>query len=191
MRHQFRALALPVLMLGLGVSACTDLSATAVSPPSVRVSAPGVPIAVESITGAPGAVAPGFNAAFVEAANARQIELVGSKAGARYRIKGYLSAEPTEDGKTELTFVWDVFDSTKQRAQRLTGATVARSGSGSDPWSAVDQAVVTRAASDSMDVIAGFLRDSGAVGAATAAAAKPSVAAGRAKTAQKAGSAAL
>lgn len=191
MRHHFRALALPVLMLGLGTAACTDLSATAVGPSSVRVSAPGVPIAVESITGAPGAIAPGFNAAFVEAANARQIELVGSKAGARYRIKGYLSAEPTEGGKTELTFVWDVFDATKQRAQRLTGATVARSGSGSDPWSAVDQAVVTRAASDSMDVIAGFLRDSGAVGAATAAATKPSVAAGRAKTAQKAGSAAL
>jgi hypothetical protein len=191
MRHHFKALALPVLMLGLGTAACTDLSATAVSPSSIRVSAPGVPIAVESITGAPGAVAPGFNAAFVEAANARQIELVGGKTGARYRIKGYLSAEPTEDGKTELTFVWDVFDATKQRAQRLTGATVAKTGSGGDPWSAIDQGVVTRAASDSMDVIAGFLRDSGAAGSATTAAAKPAGAVSRAKTAQKAGSAAL
>jgi hypothetical protein len=191
MRHHIKALAVPVLMLGLGVSACTDLSATAVGPSTVRISAPGVPIAVESITGAPGAVAPGFNAAFVEAANARQIELVGGKANARYRIKGYLSAEPTEDGKTELAFVWDVFDSAKQRAQRLTGATLARAGSGGDPWSGVDQGVMTRAASDSMDVIAGFLRDSGAVSAAAASDAKPGGAVSRAKTAQKAGSAAL
>jgi hypothetical protein len=191
MRHHFKALVLPVIMLGLGVSACTDLSATAVGPSTARISAPGVPIAVESITGAPGAVAPGFNAAFVEAASARQIELVGGKASARYRIKGYLSAEPTEGGKTELTFVWDVFDSAKQRAQRLTGATVAGSGSGGDPWSGVDQGVVTRAASDSMDVIAGFLRDSGAVGAAAASDTKPGGAVSRAKTAQKAVSAAL
>lgn len=191
MRHHFKALVLPVIMLGLGASACTDLTATAVSPSAVRVSAPGVPIAVESITGAPGTVAPGFNAAFVEAANARQIELVGGKATARYRIKGYLSAEPTEGGKTELTFVWDVFDSTRQRAQRLTGATVARAGSGGDPWSSIDQGVVTRAASDSMDVIATFLRDSGAANGTTTAAAKPAGAVSPAKTAQKAGSAAL
>jgi hypothetical protein len=190
---RFRSLlaVLAASSIGVLMSACTDLTATAVSPAGVRISAPGVPIAVESITGAPGSLASSFNAAFVDAASARQIELVGGKEKVRYRIKGYLSAEPSENGKTELNFVWDVFDSAKQRAQRLTGATVAKSASGGDPWSGVDQGVTARAASDSMDVIAGFLHESGAVAAATSAPGKPAEGASRAKTAQKAGSAAL
>lgn len=191
MRIRSISAVLAAVSLGLMASACTDLTATAVAPAGPRISAPGVPIAVESISGAPGAVASNFNAAFVDAASARQIELVGGKTGARYRIKGYLSAEPTENGRTELSFVWDVFDSAKQRAQRLTGATLAKSAAGSDPWSGVDQGVAARAASDSMDVIAGFLRDSGAVATATAPSGKTSEAVNRAKTGQKPGSAAL
>lgn len=164
-----RFLLVPVLALCLGAAACTDMSAgSAISTaPSAPVSAPGVPIAVESISGAPSGVAASFNSAFLEAASARQVELVGAKTGVRYRIKGYLSAEPAEGGKTELTYVWDVFDSARQRAQRLTGATVARSASAADPWTAVDQTVAARAASDSMDVIAAFLRESGAVASAS------------------------
>lgn len=148
-----------VFSLAFGLSCCTDLSSGANAPPAAPVSAPGVPIALESITGAPQGIATGFNVAIVDAAYARNIELVDGKAKARFRIKGYLSAESVEGGKTELSFVWDVFDATRQRAQRLTGATIAKTASGADPWSGVDQAVTMRAAADSMDVIAVFLNE--------------------------------
>jgi hypothetical protein len=158
------------MALGLCASACTELAVNSASTGAAqRVYAPGIPIAVESVSGAPGSVATGFNTALVDAATERQVELVGASGKARYRIKGYLSAESTAEGKSELTFVWDVFDSAKQRAQRLTGATIGGSASAASPWSGVDQAVATRAASDSMDVIAAFLRDSNASSADTTA----------------------
>ncbi|MFM9943157.1 MAG: hypothetical protein ACKVP7_27120 [Hyphomicrobiaceae bacterium] len=148
-----------VFSVAFSLSGCIDLNVGASAPPLAPVSAPGVPIAVESITGAPQGIATGFNVAFVDAAYARNIELVDGKAKARFRIKGYLSAESVEDGKIELSFVWDVFDATRQRAQRLTGATIAKKATGADPWSGVDQAVAMRAAADSMDVIAVFLNE--------------------------------
>jgi len=131
-----------------------------------RVSAPGVPIAVESIGGAPDTVASSFSSALASEANSRQVELVGGGADARFRVRGYLSAHPTEDGSTALSFVWDVFDSQKKRAQRVQGASVARARAGADPWAGVDQTTVAKAASESMDAIAGFLTTSQSASAA-------------------------
>ena len=62
-----------------------------------------------------------------------------------------------EDGQTALAFVWDVYDSTKQRAQRVQGESIGKRSGGSDPWAGIDQTIVAKAASDSMDAIAGFL----------------------------------
>jgi hypothetical protein len=134
-----------------------------------KTSAPGVPIAVESIAGAPDAVAGRFTTALASEAQSRQVELVGGKDQARYRVRGYLSANPTEDGTTALAFVWDVFDAQKKRAQRIQGASVASARAGENPWDAVDQSTVAKAASESMDAIAGFLVTNPATPAAPAA----------------------
>ncbi len=128
-----------------------------------RIAAPGVPIAVESIAGAPDGVTSRFSTALASEAHARQVEIVGGEAQARYRVRGYLSAEPTEDGTTALAFVWDVFDAQKKRAQRVQGASIASARSGADPWASVDQTTVAKAASESMDAIAGFLTTSPSV----------------------------
>jgi hypothetical protein len=132
-----------------------------------RIAAPGVPIAVESIAGAPDGVTSRFSTALASEAHARQVEIVGSEAQARYRVRGYLSAEPTEDGTTALAFVWDVFDSQKKRAQRVQGASIASARSGADPWASVDQTTVAKAASESMDAIAGFLTTSPSMASAS------------------------
>jgi hypothetical protein len=136
-----------------------------------RIVAPGVPIAVESIAGAPDGVTTRFSTALASEASARQVELVGGDNSARYRVRGYLSAEPTEDGSTALAFVWDVFDSQKKRAQRVQGASVARAKAGENPWDTVDQTTVSKAASESMDAIAGFLTTSPSMSASAPAAA--------------------
>lgn len=139
--------------LAAATAGCTDMAGqTAQRPPTM---APGVPIAVDSIAGAPDNVRGAFTSALSTEASARQVAIVDPKTNPRYRVRGYLAAEPTADGQTALAFVWDVFDSQKQRAQRVQGATVARSSTGD--WSGVDQTTVTKAASESMDQIAQFL----------------------------------
>ncbi|MGL4496650.1 MAG: hypothetical protein ACRCXM_09990 [Beijerinckiaceae bacterium] len=138
------------------LAACNDVGSdlgTVTNAP--KVSAPGVPIAVESLTGGSDAMRNRFAGALSQEATTRQIELVGSGATPRYRIRGYLDAYTGEDGKNALKYVWDVYDTGRKRAQRVEGTTPLRSGS--DPWAAVDDRAIQVAASQCMNEIAGFL----------------------------------
>ncbi|KRE02204.1 hypothetical protein ASE63_07495 [Bosea sp. Root381] len=145
----------PILgsMAALALAGCQETT-TAARP---RVDAPGVPVSVQSISGAPDAVTTSFAGLLGEAAAERRMEIVPGDKPARFRVRGYLTAQPTEDGQTSLAFVWDVYDETKKRAQRVQGESLGRRGGSSDPWSGVDQTIVAKAASDSMDAIASFL----------------------------------
>lgn len=159
-RAGFMAVLLPAIAAGGCQQGISSLG-------GARIAAPGVPIAVESIAGAPDGVTSRFSTALASEASARQVELVGGDTNARYRVRGYLSAEPTEDGSTSLAFVWDVFDAQKKRAQRVQGASIASTRAGANPWDAVDQSTVSKAAAESMDAIAGFLTTSPSVAAAS------------------------
>lgn len=130
-----------------------------------RIDAPGVPVSVQSITGAPDAVTTRFAGMLGEAAAERRMEIVPGDKPARFRVRGYLTAQPTEDGQTALAFVWDVYDESKKRAQRVQGESLGRRAGGSDPWAGIDQTIVAKAASESMDAIAGFLVTTPAVDA--------------------------
>jgi hypothetical protein len=140
--------------LALVLAGCQETTTTASRP---RVDAPGVPVSVQSISGAPEAVTASFAGLLGEAAAERKMEIVAGDKPARFRIRGYLTAQPTEDGQTALAFVWDVYDESKKRAQRVQGESLGRRGSGSDPWAGIDQTIVAKAASESMDAIASFL----------------------------------
>lgn len=120
------------------------------------VQAPGVPVAFDTLEGAPEPVLSKVTAEVNSQASARRIEIVSSEEQPRYRLKGYLTAYPSEDGETTLAFVWDVFDSSKKRAQRVSTTTVAK-GQSSDPWSQIGETQIAKAASDSMNEVASFL----------------------------------
>jgi len=122
--------------------------------------APGIPIAVAPIEGPPEAVQSAFSDALAQAAASHQVT-IADDGQARFRIKGYLTADTTEAGKTQLTYVWDVFDAANRRAQRITGSDQA-AGDAADPWSHVDAKALQRIAGKSMDGIADFLADAGA-----------------------------
>lgn len=141
-------------VFALALAGCQETTSTAARP---RVDAPGVPLSVQSISGAPDQVATRFAGLLGEAAAERKMEIVASNAPARFRVRGYLTAQPTEDGQTALAFVWDVYDEAKKRAQRVQGESLGKRSSGEDPWSGIDQTIVAKAASDSMDAIASFL----------------------------------
>ena len=103
----------------------------------------------------------------VAAASARQVELAGSEAPARYCVRGYLSTETDPEGGVALAYVWDVFDAEKRRATRLAGSSPIRTAS-VDPWSALDQDTLAQFAGRSMDEIAVFLSEAKIAAAAPA-----------------------
>ncbi|WP_332697290.1 hypothetical protein [Bosea sp. (in: a-proteobacteria)] len=140
-------------IVALALAGCQETT-TAARP---RVDAPGVPVSVQSISGAPDQVTTAFAGLLGEAAAERRMEIVPGDKPARFRVRGYLTAQPTADGQTALAFVWDVYDESKKRAQRVQGESIGRGSSGGDPWAGVNQTIVAKAASDSMDAIAGFL----------------------------------
>ncbi|KAA2236678.1 hypothetical protein [Salinarimonas soli] len=143
------------------------------------VSAPGVPIAVESIEGAPQGVQSALQGELASAAQERRMTLVGAGADARYRVRGYLSAETTEDGSTAVAFVWDVFDAEKRRAKRVAGAKPIRAASAASPWEGLDRDALRRLAADSMNEIAGFLvADAGPAAAPAGGETRPATALG-------------
>jgi hypothetical protein len=129
----------------------------------------GKPIALESIVGPPEAVQTALAGELATAASARQVELVGKDGAARYRVRGYLTAQPDAEGGAALAFVWDVFDADERRAQRVTGSSPIATGSRKNPWEGLDKEALARLAARSMDEIASFL----AAGPAPAAGAAP------------------
>ncbi len=175
MKHLALAAALALLAAG-----CNETTTASRAP----ITAPGVPIAVDSIAGAPDTVRGTFVSALSNEAQTRQVEIVDPATNPRFRVRGYLAAQPTEDGQTALSFVWDVFDAQKRRAQRVQGAAVARAGAGD--WSGIDQTTVSKAASESMQQIAEFLAGQDSATATTTASAQtaaPGPASGQTATA--------
>ena len=155
-----------VFGLCAGLGACQDVGFEASVPSRM---APGVPIAVEAIEGPPVEVTGALNAALVQAAADRQVTLVDDTQAPRFRLKGYVTADQAADGKTELAYVWDVFDASNRRAQRVTGS-VETAGDPANPWGQLDDKALKRVAGKSMDGIADFLASAASVSPATVAA---------------------
>jgi hypothetical protein len=149
-----------LLALAGGLSGCQS---TGASPFSAAGTPAGKPIAFESIEGPPPRVRSALDEELASAAHARQVEIVGSGAQPRYRVRGYLTTERTADGGTALAFVWDVFDAGRRRAQRVAGTSPIRVAPRKNPWDGLDKEALARLAAKSMDEIAGFLSaDAGA-----------------------------
>ena len=114
----------------------------------------GATLSIMSVEGAPDEFAQRFDQSLDAAAAERQIALV-PPTSAKYLVRGYLSASLATDGAT-IDFVWDVFTSDKQRAQRLTDTLIVR-GSGDDPWAMVTPAALDSIAAKCADDLAAYL----------------------------------
>ena len=112
--------------------------------------------------GSPGRGHRALNAALAQAAADHQVMLVDDAQAPRFRLKGYVTASAAQDGKTALAYVWDVFDASNRRAQRVTG-TQEVAGDPADPWSRLDGKALQRIAGKSMDGIADFLASAAAL----------------------------
>ncbi|MBY0611803.1 MAG: hypothetical protein K2P80_06430 [Beijerinckiaceae bacterium] len=139
--------------VAIGLTGCVDTLEPSARKP--LVAAPGVPVALVSLEGAPDTVIGRFQTALGSEAARREIALVQGSETPRYKLKGYLSAYDVEGG-TALAWVWDMYDTSERRAKRVDGAQLVKRNS-PEPWSVVDDAALQVAASSSMNEVASYL----------------------------------
>lgn len=107
-------------------------------------------IAFESIDGPPQPVFDKLVASLTTEANAQQVQVVSRESDAGYRVRGYLAAS-IEGGKGSVDWAWEVFDKDRERVMRVAG--VEQVGKGRDVWGGLDDAMVSRIASQSLTEI--------------------------------------
>jgi hypothetical protein len=128
-------------------------------------------IAFESIDGPPPDVFRKLVATLNDEAGARHVAVVSRNGPATYRVRGYVSAM-VDRGKTSFAWVWDVYDSDKRRALRITGeepgTTAARRRDARvrdarvrDAWASADDQVLRRMSRTGMERLAAFLNAPG------------------------------
>lgn len=107
------------------------------------------PVAFLPVTGAPQSAVSALALSMRAAARTQQVPVVVSMAdGARYQIKGYLSATSERSG-INLVYIWDVLDANGVRIHRISGQEVGPPATG-DPWSGVSSSMMESVAQATM-----------------------------------------
>jgi hypothetical protein len=149
---------LAVAALAASAAGCSSLPSSNGRLSLASAVAPGSTVAFESIDGPPPEVFRRLVADLNAEASIRKIAVVSRESVATYRIRGYVSALVERD-KTTFAWVWDVYDTDKRRALRISGEEPA-AGKRRDAWVAADEQVLRRMARNGMDQMAGFLNSS-------------------------------
>jgi LDH2 family malate/lactate/ureidoglycolate dehydrogenase len=139
----------------LSFAACQETGSASRAAKADLVRAPDVPITILAVDGIPEAINEAMLDSLAEAATQRGIELVSIEKKPRYQIKGYFSAASTETG-TELSYVWDVLDTSLAQSSRVEGSAASPRQTG-DPWAVLDAEAMALLSSQSMNDLAAFL----------------------------------
>jgi hypothetical protein len=101
-------------------------------------------VAFESIDGPPPQVFDRMVGVLDSESKLRSLAIVSREGQASYRVRSYLAAQ-VNHGRATIAWVWDVYDSSQQRALRLSGEEPAGKA-GRDAWAAADDLVLRRIA---------------------------------------------
>ena len=108
----------------------------------------GPTVAFESVDGPPPQVFDRLVRALETESAAKSFTIVSRESPAAYRIRSYLSAQ-VRRGKTNIVWVWDVYDRDQRRALRLSGEEAggkAKDRTGRDAWATADDQMMRRIA---------------------------------------------
>jgi hypothetical protein len=154
------------------VAGCNDVARDFDANAAPRARAPGVPVALISLNGAPEAVISRLSISLAKQATRREIIIVGVDGKPRYQVRGYVTLQATAEERSSLVWTFDLYDSQRKRARRITGSELLAS-KGED-WSAINDVAIERVSSNALDDIAEFLAPFSGPIAAPVAAQSPS-----------------
>ena len=138
------AIAVALLAAACGLGGCAGGAATNSYAMASSGNAGGTTVAFESIDGPPPPVFDRMVGVLDSESKLRNLSVVSREAQASYRVRSYLAPE-VNHGRTTIAWVWDVYDSSQQRALRLSGEEPAGKA-GRDAWAAADDLVLRRIA---------------------------------------------
>ena len=126
----------------------STMTATA---PTGSLSVSGTPLQFVSIQGPSPELARKFEAILAQEARKRGFEIVSTpQVGKALRVKTYLDAYASEDGKTGFAWVLDTSENGLTRAARIKGA-AAMPAPANAAWSALDETAMRQIAQMSVD----------------------------------------
>lgn len=109
-------------------------------------------VALVSLEGAPDGVEARFRQALATQAASREIAITDA-ASARYLVRGYLSAYPSEHGVT-VAYTYDLFDAGSKLRRERVADEVDLPAVGGDPWAALTDTALTSLVGHSADDLA-------------------------------------
>lgn len=113
-------------------------------------------IAIAPIIGTTPEIAAQMADALIVAGKERKLTLLPDGSKANYTLRGYLIASSEKQG-AKISYIWDVTDAQGSRVARVSGDESVPKRAGSDPWSAVDAAVIRSIAGKTTSQIAASL----------------------------------
>jgi len=142
-RASLRACCVALLLASAGTlggcaSSGSASSAYAMATPDAQT------IAFESIDGPPPQLFDRMVGVLDSESKLRNLAIVSREGQAAYRVRSYLAAQVVK-GRTVIAWVWDVYDSDRQRTLRLSGEEPTGK-SGRDAWANVDDLVLRKIA---------------------------------------------
>jgi hypothetical protein len=137
------AIAAALLAVACGLGGCAG-GAASNSYAMVSSGGSSSTVAFESIDGPPPQVFDRMVGVLDSESKLRNLAVVSREGQASYRVRSYLAAQVSR-GRTTVSWVWDVYDSSQQRALRLSGEEPAGKA-GRDAWAAADDLVLRRIA---------------------------------------------
>ena len=131
-------------------------------------------VSIAPVVGAPDAVGKQIVTQFSQAAERNRIGVVtASEVKADYTVRGYVVAARDKAG-TKISYIWDVFDQSGKRVNRISGEEIAAGQpNAKDPWAGVTPAVTQTIADKSTASLATWLPSQPAQGAAAPVASAP------------------
>jgi hypothetical protein len=112
-------------------------------------------VAFESIDGPPPQVFERMVGVLDSESKLRNLQIVSREGAASYRVRSYLSAQVSH-GRTNIAWVWDVYDRDQQRALRLSGEEPAGKA-GRDPWAVADDLLLRKIAQAGLSGLAAMV----------------------------------
>jgi hypothetical protein len=132
----------------------------------------GQTIAFESVDGPPPGVFDRMVSILDSETKLRSLSIVSREGSAAYRVRSYLSAQIVH-GRTQIAWVWDVYDRDQQRALRLSGTELGGKA-GRDAWAAADDMVLRKIAQAGLSGLSSMVNGTPADAPAAPAAPAPS-----------------